>query len=464
MKIAISGAQGVGKSTLIEVLKKEQFFKDFNFTNSTTRIAKNKGLQINESGNDETQKEIARLHINNLKIEGDCIYDRCLLDCLVYTRFLFLEGNIKEETLKFIETNFLKYFAHYDLICYIEPEFELKNDNTRSTSIYFRNAIQFIFDYYIKKYNLRLLKLSGSVEERAKQLKDESKYFNLRVDIHQHLGYIHKSSNYSKSKGLFVSVEQSAENIINQKLTDVVILYSDYEFLEQLQKLCPNVRLYGLQYVNNFNIKLDLKKSLFKGLKLHNSRAEIKYDYKYEILSPLFNQLPENSLILYHTQQRTILNKNNLEEIQTLAVKYPKLKHILGHSGAYGVDIFLIKDKNNTNYNYVRKLFSNAKSDFFYSTILANNYPNIFCDTAIYAIEKAKQLSNTLKFGIGTDFNFGNKDIYNFDKQINQFVKYTGVSKHIINRNSYIFLNETIEDAKLLFNNLEKRIYDAKSK
>lgn len=175
MKIAISGAQGVGKTTLLEELKKE--FQEFEFIQGITRTLKNQGFKINKDGNDETQLAILKAHVSNLK-KDNFITDRCVLDCTVYTRYLYNRGAVTKEILEKIETALFKNISKYDVIFYIRPEFDIEDDNVRDTDIEFRNIIVDLFDYYINLTEIKPIILSGSVNERVQQFKEELKYFS----------------------------------------------------------------------------------------------------------------------------------------------------------------------------------------------------------------------------------------------------------------------------------------------
>ena len=57
-------------------------------------------------------------------------------------------------------------WSHYNYVFYIEPEFDIESDGTRSTDVSFRDGIVEIFDQIIEKKNLKLVKLTGSVRNR----------------------------------------------------------------------------------------------------------------------------------------------------------------------------------------------------------------------------------------------------------------------------------------------------------
>lgn len=180
MRIAISGAQCVGKTVLLQAIKSDSMFKDFFICESPTRKVNNNGFKINEFGNDDTQLEIIKTHISNIKSNHrDMFFDRCLLDSLVYTHYLYMNNQVSIETLEFAKKSFIDNFVKYDLICYIAPEFDIKKDNIRSDSIEFRNAIKSIFDFYINYYNIKIIQLTGTIENRLNQLKINFKYFNI---------------------------------------------------------------------------------------------------------------------------------------------------------------------------------------------------------------------------------------------------------------------------------------------
>lgn len=169
-KIAISGAQSTGKSTLLDALKKE--YIDIKFVGEITRELKNQGYKINEDGNDDTQVQIMNLHKKYCQSNVDTIYDRCALDGIVYTHYLFNKGNISEEVYNKSLNIFEEIIKEYDIICYIKPEFNIVDDGERSANVKFRDDIVILFEYYIKKYNLEFILLTGSVQDRVDQVKD----------------------------------------------------------------------------------------------------------------------------------------------------------------------------------------------------------------------------------------------------------------------------------------------------
>ena len=167
MKIAISGAQSVGKTTLLNALRSEESLKDYKFCFEVTRRVKGYGLSINEDGDDNTQRLIMQEHIVNAFMYDDMVADRCALDGLVYSHYLAENKKITQKTYDFAEDVYNKLMPIYDLAFYIPPEFEIEEDGTRSTNKFFRDRIVTLFDLYIESKELELIYLSGSVRERV---------------------------------------------------------------------------------------------------------------------------------------------------------------------------------------------------------------------------------------------------------------------------------------------------------
>ncbi len=85
MKIAFTGAQSTGKTTLLEALKANQSYKyDYEFVDEITRRMVKKGLKINEEGSDTTQLLIMNEHIKNNIIVSICIYMNIWLQKKLY--------------------------------------------------------------------------------------------------------------------------------------------------------------------------------------------------------------------------------------------------------------------------------------------------------------------------------------------------------------------------------------------
>lgn len=443
MKICISGAQSTGKTTLVNSLKDK--LEDFKFVTNITRSLKEKGFKINEDGDDSTQLNIQKIHTENLKLDGNVVYDRSLLDGLVYTHYLFLNGKVSEETLKKVKKLFESSFYKYDLFCYIKPEFDIVEDNVRSTDVLFRNTIVHLFDYYIDKYKLKPLVIKGNVEQRVEQILKYKPYFDLKVDLHRHLGRLEKNySAKSNSRFFYIDADHNSEDINYNNLTDAVMLYSNYDLMEELSNK-TNCRLYGLQYIDDpISQKLDINKPLFKGLKLHNTRHTVPYNYSDKIIQNMLEKLPDSSIILYHTGC-----VDDIINISSLATKFPKLKHIIGHSGSFG---FLTQKPSSAKSKDVNNRYISCNAAMEASILCANLLPNVFLDTACYFVNKAWYLSKSFKFAIGTDF-----DLINLTYEFNhkQLIRKTGNSGFLMNYLGYKFLNESVEEFNISLRDIE---------
>ena len=174
MIVSFTGAQSTGKTTLLNELKKWEEFKDYVFIDEITRNVSKLGMNINEKGDDATQTAIMNAHIENLKKGDNLILDRCSLDGVVYTHYLYLHGRVSRDTFDYARQVFIETCLKYDKIFYLKPEFDIVDDGVRSSSVQFRDEIADIFERYIAEFNLRkwnVVELSGSVEERLKAIK-----------------------------------------------------------------------------------------------------------------------------------------------------------------------------------------------------------------------------------------------------------------------------------------------------
>lgn len=183
MLVSFTGAQSTGKSTLLEECKKT-FTGKWEFVPEVTRLIKRRhGVKINEYGTDKTQNYIIEAHIVNVinyhndiaegKVDG-YILDRCILDGMVYTQYLYNHGQVKKSTLDYARGVCNLIVDKYDLIFYTDPNIPIVDDGERSVNEDFRKEIIEIFDRYIKldvdRLGDKVKLLSGSVEERMKDI------------------------------------------------------------------------------------------------------------------------------------------------------------------------------------------------------------------------------------------------------------------------------------------------------
>lgn len=173
MRIGIAGAHSVGKTTLLNALRSEPCFKEYEVCDEVTRQVRAMGLDINESGSDKTQRLIMMKHLENVFLYKDMITDRTALDCLVYSRYLWKNEKVSTDTMNHITNMFGKMWLMYDVVFYIQPEFDIVADGVRSVDSIFRDNICREFNSAIAELQLHkdnFHYISGSVVNRVNQV------------------------------------------------------------------------------------------------------------------------------------------------------------------------------------------------------------------------------------------------------------------------------------------------------
>tara|TARA_R110000765_G_scaffold245755_1_gene347862 strand:- start:1797 stop:2342 length:546 start_codon:yes stop_codon:yes gene_type:complete len=171
MRISFTGAQSTGKTTLLNICKKQ--YPNFVYVDEVTRrIKRERGLDINNTAEnyDTTQIEIIKDHLQNIKIDdkqNKVILDRCIYDGFVYTRYLYELGKVSVRVYNYAYRIFRENRHKYDTVFYTDPEdVKLVNDGVRSTDIDFRNRIIEIYKEFNIDFEPNIVKISGTVNER----------------------------------------------------------------------------------------------------------------------------------------------------------------------------------------------------------------------------------------------------------------------------------------------------------
>lgn len=141
VRIAISGAQCSGKTTLINLMKKHSYFKNFGFIESFSNEIAKTSKKHSENTNLVTQLQMLYHSVNALKdISTPTIHDRCILDVIVYT------GINKDIDLKLFTDSLIKYYKQFDFIFVLDSEnIPLESNGIRSIDPEFRSKINNIF-------------------------------------------------------------------------------------------------------------------------------------------------------------------------------------------------------------------------------------------------------------------------------------------------------------------------------
>lgn len=191
MIVSFSGSQSSGKTTLLNHLMKLNPNVDF-VPEVTRKIRRELNLPINEGGGDLTQYMIMAEHVRNIYERKQdnklAIFDRCVLDGVVYSHWMCDQKLISECTFTTAYDIYEKLISKYDIIFYTDPnDVEIEDDGERSTSREFREGIIELFEYYINSREYEKIPkievLSGSVEKRLEKIKEILEQYNYNIII-----------------------------------------------------------------------------------------------------------------------------------------------------------------------------------------------------------------------------------------------------------------------------------------
>ena len=203
-KIAISGSHSTGKSTVINSLKEiPSITARFVFKGEILRDIKKMGININEYGTDDTQRLVMSKFLEYSTIRNS-ILDRCALDGLVYTAYLFEKGQVKKSTLKIAEAIFEN--VKYDIYFYIAPEFEMVPDGTRSENAEFRTRVAELFEEYMEVYKITPIRLTGDVAQRVMIFNQTLEAYDKWID-----SVVEDNTTFTDSVRLTIGPNTSAE-------------------------------------------------------------------------------------------------------------------------------------------------------------------------------------------------------------------------------------------------------------
>lgn len=165
-KIVFTGAQGTGKTTILEKFKKDGYDV---ITEIVRNLAKN-GVNINKDGDENGQQTIFDEYKRLLSTNSNYVSDRCLIDVTAYTIYLSKHGKVGGEFTDEMLRQLHQFITQNpDIIyCYFPIEFDVVADGVRDTDEEFRKEINDIILALLKLLKIKFVYITGNPEERYK--------------------------------------------------------------------------------------------------------------------------------------------------------------------------------------------------------------------------------------------------------------------------------------------------------
>ena len=170
MRIGLCGTMSVGKTTLVNELKKLKQFKGYEFATERSEYLMNLGIPLNTDSTLKGQTIFLAERVAELMKEN-VITDRTILDVIAFTN---LAKSIDWKDKEYFEDYACLFVGEYDYIFYISPEGTVMEDNgVRETDLEYRDLIDQAIIKAMNTYghrckNVHMLK--GTTPERIEQM------------------------------------------------------------------------------------------------------------------------------------------------------------------------------------------------------------------------------------------------------------------------------------------------------
>lgn len=169
-RIILTGAHGTGKTTVLNMFEKA----DWPVITEVVRcLNKDAGVKINEDG-DRSGQHIIFDTYEELLQQDKYVSDRGLTDVIAYTKYLCDEGKIDKSLFDEQMERFKKFHNENPdiLYCFFPIEFDIEDDNVRSTAKDFQKQINDNIRWVISEVGMTsdegidFITVSGTPEER----------------------------------------------------------------------------------------------------------------------------------------------------------------------------------------------------------------------------------------------------------------------------------------------------------
>jgi GTPase SAR1 family protein len=172
MKIGFCGTMSVGKTTLVNALKKLPEFKGYNFRTERSKYLKDLGIPLNTDSTLKGQCVFLAERASELMFEN-IITDRTIIDVMAFAVASKTMNHIDKEAFTDFARNLI---SEYDHIFYVSPEgVEMESNGVRETDLEYRDLIDFTINHLINSNKHRIQNfhsISGTTKDRIKQIKE----------------------------------------------------------------------------------------------------------------------------------------------------------------------------------------------------------------------------------------------------------------------------------------------------